>query len=256
MKRVYGLASGAALLAAAAMAQDTGQMRADQMKLELEKMVAASRIVGAGGGVMGKHIKGAPYSATEVNESTQTLGDGTRIHNESRANVYRDSEGRVRREVGDNVTIWDPVANVNYSINTRNMTAMRSSMVAPQFDVFTRKIAAEKAAMVGVPAPSFRTLDGSTGTVSVKDGMVTVTKDGKTETFPIGPDGTWVSDDGKMRATFKSVENGTVGGTAGVRVSSFEVRDGQVTITKDGQTTTTPVHGMIGFPAEARLHLA
>src|SRR5262249_39507290 len=61
---------------------------------------------------------------------------------------------------------------------------------------------------------------------------------------------------GKMRATFKSVENGTVGGTAGVRVSSFEVRDGQVTITKDGQTTTTPVHGMIGFPAEARLHLA
>src|SRR5262245_29613863 len=244
MKRIFGLASGVALLAAGAVAQDTSAMRAEQMKVELEKMLQASRIVSAGGGVMGRHIKGAPYSAQEVNESTQTLGDGTRIRNESRANVYRDSEGRVRREVGDNVTIWDPVANVNYSINTRNMTAVKSSMVPAQFDVFTRKVAAEKATAAAVAAgPSFRTFDGSTGTVSVKDGMVTVTKDGKTETFPVGPDGTWVSDDGKMRATVKHVESGTVTGTAGTRISSFEVRDGQITITKDGQTITTPVQG-------------
>ena len=43
-------------------------------------------------------LKGAPYSAEVVIESTQTLTDGTRITRQVKASVYRDSEGRVRRE--------------------------------------------------------------------------------------------------------------------------------------------------------------
>ena len=263
MKRIYGMASGVALLAASAWAQDNVQYKADQMKVELERVLATSKMMAAGGGVMGRHIKGAPYSAQEVNESSQTLGDGTRIRNESRANVYRDSEGRVRREVGDNVTIWDPVANVNYSINTKNMTAVKSSMVPAMFETFTRKVDAEKAmaGAMGIAAPGFRTADGSSGSVSVKDGVVTVTKDGKTQTFPVGPDGTWVSDDGKMRASIRhdggTVSGGSISGaTAGTRISTFDVREGNITITKDGQTTTTPIHGeVMAFPAEARLRM-
>src|SRR5215470_11577426 len=43
-------------------------------------------------------VKGAPYSAEAITELTQILSDGNRIVNTSTATVYRDSEGRTRRE--------------------------------------------------------------------------------------------------------------------------------------------------------------
>src|SRR3979409_2020355 len=43
-------------------------------------------------------VKGAPYSAQAVTEMTQILSDGNRIVNTSSAAVYRDGEGRTRRE--------------------------------------------------------------------------------------------------------------------------------------------------------------
>src|SRR6266540_1531860 len=43
-------------------------------------------------------LKGAPYSAEVVNEHTQQLADGNRIVERSTGRVYRDKEGRVRRE--------------------------------------------------------------------------------------------------------------------------------------------------------------
>lgn len=46
----------------------------------------------------GKVVKGAPYSAEVVTESVQTLGDGTKLTRKSSAMVYRDGEGRTRRE--------------------------------------------------------------------------------------------------------------------------------------------------------------
>src|SRR5260370_41682116 len=63
-----------------------------------------------------KVVKGMPFSATVVTESTQTLADGNRISRKSTALVVRDSEGRTRREqklVGTNASIifiQDPVA--------------------------------------------------------------------------------------------------------------------------------------------------
>ncbi len=87
----------------------------------------------------GKLVKGAPYSAKAVTETTQTLGDGNRIVNKSEAAVYRDGEGRTRREqslraIGPFATtgepaqaifINDPVAGVNYSLDTRSMVARK-----------------------------------------------------------------------------------------------------------------------------------
>jgi hypothetical protein len=43
-------------------------------------------------------VTGAPYSAQAVTEHTQTLPDGNAIHSTTTANVYRDSQGRTRRE--------------------------------------------------------------------------------------------------------------------------------------------------------------
>src|SRR6266511_3206115 len=47
----------------------------------------------------GKVVKGAPYSATAITESVQTLSNGARITHKTTASIYRDSEGRTRREM-------------------------------------------------------------------------------------------------------------------------------------------------------------
>jgi len=95
----------------------------------------------------GKLVKGAPYSAQAVTETTQTLGDGNRIVNKSAAAVYRDGEGRTRREqslraIGPFATagepsqtifINDPVAGVNYALDSRSMTARRMAPMRFEF---------------------------------------------------------------------------------------------------------------------------
>jgi hypothetical protein len=81
------------------------------------------------GSVMGQTVKGAPYSADEVTQSTQMLADGTRIHHENKVAVYRDGEGRVRRESPDQVTIIDPVARSSYFLNPKTMTAQKAPVM-------------------------------------------------------------------------------------------------------------------------------
>jgi hypothetical protein len=90
----------------------------------------------------GKPIKGAPYSADAVTETTQVLGDGNRIVNRSTATLFRDSEGRTRREqtlksIGgvtsgalplQTIIISDPVAGVSYSLDPGTRTAHKSPM--------------------------------------------------------------------------------------------------------------------------------
>ncbi len=87
----------------------------------------------------GKLVKGAPYSAQAVTETVQILGDGNRIVRKNTANVYRDSEGRTRRDQtlgtigpfaaqGDptqTVFINDPVAGVHYILEPRSRTARK-----------------------------------------------------------------------------------------------------------------------------------
>jgi hypothetical protein len=68
-------------------------------------------------GLAGGTVKGQPYSADATTETNQTLGDGTRIHRSSSYTIYRDAEGRVRRETPNEIWISDPVANVSYVLN-------------------------------------------------------------------------------------------------------------------------------------------
>src|ERR1700681_4099873 len=94
--------------------------------------------------VGGNPVKGAPYSGNAVTQTTQALADGNRIVNRTTAAVYRDGEGRERREqsipnIGPfaaqgappmTIFISDPVAGVNYSLNPSNKTAIK--MPVPQ----------------------------------------------------------------------------------------------------------------------------
>jgi hypothetical protein len=124
-----------------------------------------------GGG--GKVVKGAPYSAQVTTEHTQTLSDGNTIHNIQTGAMYRDSEGRTRREqplgpigplpgpsnVSPPVFINDPVAGVNYVLNAENKTAQKlpvpksegtsSAMGAMRYSVSTASSSAGPVLAVG-----------------------------------------------------------------------------------------------------------
>jgi len=101
-----------------------------------------------------KVVKGAPYSAQAATETTQTLADGNQIHRQSTSNIYRDSQGRTRREetLGDlgpwsapqatprqMIFINDPVADVGYILNPQNHTASKMTPPAGAGQVVVRK---------------------------------------------------------------------------------------------------------------------
>jgi hypothetical protein len=96
-------------------------------------------------------VKGEPYSAEAVSESVQILADGNRIARGNTTRMFRDSEGRTRREnvssnggsgfstsfstttnpdftffgFQDAISIFDPVSNLRYTLNPTAKTARR-----------------------------------------------------------------------------------------------------------------------------------
>ena len=84
-----------ALLGLSLHAQDT----ADSDKAKIEKKLAEAKAqLFTTQMIAGKTVKGAPYSALAVNETVQVLADGNRIKRASSTMLYRDSQGRERRE--------------------------------------------------------------------------------------------------------------------------------------------------------------
>jgi hypothetical protein len=85
-----------------------------------------------------EQVKALPYSAEAVNESTQTLADGNKISRKNTTLLYRDSEGRTRREETINaigpwssgtphklIFVNDPVAKVNWVIDPQTKEARK-----------------------------------------------------------------------------------------------------------------------------------
>jgi len=91
-------------------------------------------------------VKDAAFSADSVTEHIQTLADGNRFTRKSVAHIYRDAAGRTRREhemsrrgtisaSGEAprlLIINDPVARVNYVIETQAGTARKTQLPPPQ----------------------------------------------------------------------------------------------------------------------------
>jgi hypothetical protein len=84
----------------------------------------------------GKTVKGAPMSGEMIVTRDQSLADGNSIHTQNQTMIYRDSEGRVRREIGFElvtpstgaakrtmIVITDPVSGNRYMLNPENKTA-------------------------------------------------------------------------------------------------------------------------------------
>ena len=126
------LAIGLLAVAAAAFAQPPGRGSPPNW---------GPRLVGAEAGRQGPVVKSAPFSADLITETTQSLTDGNHIHQTSTSHLYRDAEGRTRREqslaglgvLAPNtnlppvVFINDPVAHVNYALSPSAHAATRSA---------------------------------------------------------------------------------------------------------------------------------
>jgi hypothetical protein len=116
-------------LTAPALAQDQS---ASERRAVLEAKLQVER---ARATVESRVITGAPYSGEAVTETTQTLGDGNRIARKSVTRIYRDSDGRTRRETisttGDvvSINISDPVAESQYVLDPRAKTAHRNGVI-------------------------------------------------------------------------------------------------------------------------------
>ena len=90
-------------------------------------------------------VTGAPLTATIAVTHDSTLQDGNTIHTENQSTEYRDSQGRVRREVpfklatpatgatqGTMIIISDPVAGKRYVLNPQKKTAHEMPLGPPR----------------------------------------------------------------------------------------------------------------------------
>ncbi len=151
MKKIITTSIAVALLTTIGMAQQTPSKQTAE-KQTAEKQTA---VVSAFAKVMRdqpfageKVIKNKPYSLEAVSESVQVLADGNRITRKTSVKMFRDGEGRTRREgngvadnfntsqtsgfsfafsfgVADSVSIYDPVNSVRFSLDPKTKTARR-----------------------------------------------------------------------------------------------------------------------------------
>ena len=150
------------------------------------------QFVGAEPAVSTQVVKGAPYSLEATVETEQTLADGNRIVHHQIVQVYRDSEGRTRREetlaaIGPwaasgtpptVVTIQDPVSGSSYSLDPKDKIATRLPKGLPgQVTLAAGTRLAGPGLSISVPhegsksAGPVTAFNSDTGVVVVQDGV-------------------------------------------------------------------------------------
>jgi hypothetical protein len=148
------IASALALTFAAGVSAQSITQSADDAKalLQATRTVQSGESGGAGGSVGfataifgGKVVTNAPYSAQIITESVQPFADGNAITHTSTSSVWRDSQGRTRREQNINmigpsqtsgaalqfITIDDPVSGIHYTLNPAKMIATQFVSTGP-----------------------------------------------------------------------------------------------------------------------------
>jgi hypothetical protein len=131
--RMKKLAFVAFLTASALLAQPPGPPPGGRMGF-------GGRGPGFGPGGFERTVTGAPYSATEVSTSVQTLANGNTIQRSNSVTIYRDGQGRVRTETtvkhqdgtsSTHIVIRDPVAGVVHNIDTQNKVSHDAVLHTP-----------------------------------------------------------------------------------------------------------------------------
>lgn len=187
-------------------------------------MAEGVELLGFGGLHGGKVVTGAPFTATAISESTQTLADGNHITRKTQTNLYRDSQGRFRKEVS--LTGIGPLAATGkpHSFTVIQDPVAGSTFVLEQDEKIARKLPSKP-----LPPPGTAVTDSkdhveyhqaSQQDVIKKESLGTQNFDGvsaegtrATQTIPVGEIGnempitivseTWYSNDLKMTVVSK-----------------------------------------------------
>lgn len=216
MQHILRIAAVLPVLAFGASAQEETMAK---LKMQLE------------GSFMGQSVKGAPYSADEVTQSTQMLADGTRIHHENKVAVYRDGEGRVRRESSpDQISIIDPVARTSYFLNPKTMTAQK----AP--------------AMMGYSVTRTGGEGGAGVRVRAESTVTLITRDGATS---VNINGNPVEEKEVAEAIARAKQNGE-SSTANVPEGSYRVVFDKMAADKEKMAAETAMAGAVVSKLRAR----
>jgi hypothetical protein len=113
-----------------AAAQERAPAIMDRASNEVERAQIVGKLRGA---FEARTTVGRPYSGEAVTEFVQSLADGNRIARRTVTRVYRDADGRVRREhlTADGqveaVTVVDPVARTSMTLEPRERVAYGKS---------------------------------------------------------------------------------------------------------------------------------
>jgi hypothetical protein len=107
------------------------------------------------GGVSGKTVTGAPFTASFSTETTQVLADGNQIQRSTTGSIARDSQGRTRRDTTlPTIGPWaassqpapkfsfinDPVAGVQYTLDENRKVAHKMSADVHEGHVFKKHV--------------------------------------------------------------------------------------------------------------------
>lgn len=139
----------------------------------------------------GKVVKHAPYSAETLTEYTRTLGNGTKMTQRTTGMVYRDEEGRTRRELsastagpfasaGDTrhlIFINDPVAGKSATIMPDSGTALTKALPAnnvepPESEASAKDDANSRTESLGKELIDGFMAEGTRTTISIPAGTI------------------------------------------------------------------------------------
>jgi hypothetical protein len=135
-----------------------------------------------------KTVKGASYSAQAITESTQALADGTRITRKATSVIYRDNEGRTRRELTIDaiasfgttgeaqqlIFINDPVTSTHYVLYPQSLTARKMNKPAQEPPPYSEPTASatEKTESLGKKTIEGVEAEGTRSTITIPAGQI------------------------------------------------------------------------------------
>jgi hypothetical protein len=189
-------------------------------------------------------IADAPFSAVVEITHLQTLADGTHISTRAKLLSYRDSSGRVvyqdftvtaadkeAPESPTEIQIWDPVAELGYTISPDRKTARRHKLPAfpPAVGDLSRNVApAELAVAPHAPDSGIKFVTEDLGSQHMQGVLVTGSRN--TQTIPVGVRGndrelkstgeTWFAPD--LGFELLSKLSGPRSGDTEIRVTSLD----------------------------------
>jgi hypothetical protein len=171
--------------------------------------------------------RGKPYTAEAITEFVQVLGDGNRIVRKNTARLFRDSDGRTRREEineasgaePSSIVITDPVAGTSLILDARTRTArkMPATFARVQGGAFTFSSASGQTATGAIGSAPAKveviTVPSAEARRAAEVAQVAIAEaSGTKTTFAVGAGGVMVASADRAESTKEDLGQQTIDG--------------------------------------------